>query len=182
MANLPAERSMTDNSERSQTPLASNKVSQQIERLRARRDVEDHSVNNGWRTANAPRAEVAAADTIERLRAALEGLHFHHKVFEPDCRHCQAACPDFPDFAPETKERQYKGTRDSFYCPDCQCPKCGNTRPQPGTAMVIPLIGAAAQPSPGTWGVFCAVHGYREWHTKCPQCELSEKAGEKPDA
>lgn len=27
----------------------------------------------------------------DRLRAALEGLHFHHKVFEPDCRYCQAA-------------------------------------------------------------------------------------------
>lgn len=28
---------------------------------------------------------------IERMRGKLEGLHFHHKMFEPDCRHCQAA-------------------------------------------------------------------------------------------
>lgn len=48
-----------------------DEVSLQVERLRARRDVQDHSVNNGWRTASAPAAEVAAADTIERLRAAL---------------------------------------------------------------------------------------------------------------
>lgn len=28
---------------------------------------------------------------IDRLQAALEGLHFHHKMFEPYCRHCNEA-------------------------------------------------------------------------------------------
>lgn len=71
---------------------------------------------NAVRTTNAPAAEMAAAETIERLRASLEGLHFHHKMFEPDCRHCQAACPGFPDFAPETGERHPfgNGTRESL--------------------------------------------------------------------
>lgn len=32
-----------------------------------------------------------AADMIERLQAALEGTHFHHKMFEPLCRTCCAA-------------------------------------------------------------------------------------------
>lgn len=73
------------------TDRSTNQVSLQIERLRARRDVPDATATNGWRTVDAPGAEISAADTIERLRASLEGLHFHHKRFEPDCRHCQTA-------------------------------------------------------------------------------------------
>jgi hypothetical protein len=30
-------------------------------------------------------------DARDRAIAALEGLHFHHKMFEPLCRHCRSA-------------------------------------------------------------------------------------------
>jgi hypothetical protein len=76
--------------------MTKDQISEQIKRLRSRRDVPDPSANNGWRTVGAPAAEAEAANTIERLRAALEGLHFHHKRFEPDCRHCQAALSETP--------------------------------------------------------------------------------------
>jgi hypothetical protein len=69
----------------------SNEVAQLVKRLRARRDVTDHTVNDGVRNAPAPAAEVEAADMIERLQRALEGTHFHHKRFEPLCRTCCAA-------------------------------------------------------------------------------------------
>lgn len=52
----------------------------EIERLQALADVQRSIERNS-----------AYERDIERLRAALEGLHFHHKMFEPDCRHCQAA-------------------------------------------------------------------------------------------
>lgn len=42
-----------------------------VSRLRARRDVIDHSANNGWRTVGPPDIELQAADEIERLRNAL---------------------------------------------------------------------------------------------------------------
>lgn len=70
---------------------SSNDVQSLIKRLRARRDVTDHTATNGVRSVAAPKAEVEAADMIERLQAALEGTHFHHKAFEPLCRACCAA-------------------------------------------------------------------------------------------
>ena len=30
-------------------------------------------------------------ERMEGLQAALDGTHFHHKAFEPLCRHCQEA-------------------------------------------------------------------------------------------
>ena len=37
------------------------------------------------------------AEKIARLRAALNGTHFHHKAFEPECAHCQAALKEVTD-------------------------------------------------------------------------------------
>jgi len=37
--------------------------------------------------------EIPLTTKIEELQAALEGLHFHHKKFEPLCRKCQATIP-----------------------------------------------------------------------------------------
>jgi hypothetical protein len=59
--------------------------SREIERLTA-----------GLKTANAnherfEREWYLRGDVIEHLRTSLEGLHFHHKMFEPLCRHCAAA-------------------------------------------------------------------------------------------
>lgn len=87
-------------------------IDQQLKSLRARRDVRDDSANNGWRTVNAPASEVEAAATIERLRAALEGLHFHHKMFEPDCRKC---CEALAEVMPTSDE--------------LRCPVCGSDSP-----------------------------------------------------
>ena len=42
-----------------------------LRRLRARRDIRDHSANNGWRNVEAPAIEIEAAKRIERLEAAL---------------------------------------------------------------------------------------------------------------
>lgn len=34
-----------------------------------------------------------------------------------------------PVALPETPVRQYEGTAETFYCPNCDCARCGNTRP-----------------------------------------------------
>ncbi|HXI67302.1 MAG TPA: hypothetical protein VNH41_05140, partial [Steroidobacteraceae bacterium] len=83
------------------------------ERLRAELDNERAAMRNVQECAESYRREAASwADRarknaaqverlsselrkanaeIERLLAKLEGLHFHHKAFEPDCRHCREA-------------------------------------------------------------------------------------------
>lgn len=47
---------------------------------------------------------VSLSERADRLLASLEGLHFHHKMYEPDCRHCQTALrkvsPDDPLLRP----------------------------------------------------------------------------------
>ena len=36
------------------------------------------------------------------------------------------------------------------------------------------VAAAAAQPTLGSWGVFCGEHGYTEWRTECPKCISQE--------
>lgn len=37
------------------------------------------------------RYAVRVSKLADQLQASLEGLHFHHKMFEQNCRHCQEA-------------------------------------------------------------------------------------------
>src|SRR5271170_3094745 len=52
-------------------------------------DAEIERLTAQWSTET--NAHLDTLEELNRLRAALEGLHFHHKMFEPDCRLCQEA-------------------------------------------------------------------------------------------
>lgn len=67
------------------------------------------------------------ADEIERLRAALEKIITLKWTDREEAARLARAAISGGSSAPEV--RQYEGTHESFYCPNCDCARCGNTRP-----------------------------------------------------